>query len=195
LIRDAIKKLEFYGLLKTLPQSGTVVSALGVSAIDGMITDVLRLDQPDFRSLVETRIILESNAVGLAALRRSTRHLAQLEEAFEAYAAKASVGISALEEDLTFHLRIAEASGNSVINTLMLIIAPEIINNFEKFHVCDKKQTMQGVLEHRAIFDAIAQKDMNLARAKLNAHFGNLYQYCYNDYEINDFSKLITDAK
>ncbi|RPJ73447.1 MAG: FadR family transcriptional regulator, partial [Alphaproteobacteria bacterium] len=28
-VRDAISKLEFYGILKTLPQSGTIVAGIG----------------------------------------------------------------------------------------------------------------------------------------------------------------------
>src|SRR5690606_28407880 len=70
-VRSAIQKLEFYGLLKTLPKSGTVVSNLGVTALNGMMRDILKLQRPDFKSLVETRIMLEKNAVWLAAQRRS----------------------------------------------------------------------------------------------------------------------------
>ena len=33
-IREAIKKLEFYGILKTLPQSGTIVTSLGAKALE-----------------------------------------------------------------------------------------------------------------------------------------------------------------
>ena len=34
-VRDAIRKLEFYGILKTLPQSGTVVAGIGITALEG----------------------------------------------------------------------------------------------------------------------------------------------------------------
>ena len=58
-IREAIQKLEFYGLLKSIPQSGTFVANIGVIALNGMIDDILTLEAPDFKSLVETRILLE----------------------------------------------------------------------------------------------------------------------------------------
>lgn len=58
-IREAIRKLEFYGIVKTLPQSGTLVSSIGMVALEGLMTDVLKLEQSDFSSLVETRVILE----------------------------------------------------------------------------------------------------------------------------------------
>jgi GntR family transcriptional repressor for pyruvate dehydrogenase complex len=47
-----------------------------------------------------------------------------------------------VQEDLIFHLAIAKASGNGTINSLMLIITPEILTNFEKYHVCDKMRVM-----------------------------------------------------
>ena len=36
-IRDAIKKLEFYGIVKTNPQSGTVVKGKGILALEGLL--------------------------------------------------------------------------------------------------------------------------------------------------------------
>ena len=42
-VREAIQRLEFYGLLKSIPQSGTFVANIGVIALNGMIEDILRL--------------------------------------------------------------------------------------------------------------------------------------------------------
>ncbi len=72
-VREAIQKLEFYGLLKSIPQSGTFVANIGVIAMNGMIDDILQLKDPDFKSLVETRILLELKSVRLAALRRTDK--------------------------------------------------------------------------------------------------------------------------
>ena len=58
-VREAIQKLEFYGILKSIPQSGTFVANIGVTAMNGMIKDILELETPDFKDLVETRILLE----------------------------------------------------------------------------------------------------------------------------------------
>ena len=81
---------------------------------------------------------------------------------------------------LLFHLAIAKASGNSTMNTFMLIITPEIITNFEKYHVCDKGLAQRGIIEHEEIFDAIKRQKPQLAKAKMKEHFSVLYQYCYN---------------
>ncbi|MDX5584147.1 MAG: FadR/GntR family transcriptional regulator [Aureibaculum sp.] len=179
-VREAIQKLEFYGLLKSIPQSGTFVANIGVIALNGMIDDILRLETPDFKCLVETRILLELKTCKLAALRRSNDQLDQIKEALDAYEDKVLKGQEAVQEDLLFHLAIAEASGNSSLNTFMLMITPEIITNFTKYHVCDENQSFLGIQEHKDIYEAIKDQDPQLARQKMKDHFKILYQYCYS---------------
>lgn len=179
-VREAIQKLEFYGLLKSIPQSGTFVANIGVIAMNGMIEDILRLEEPDFKSLVETRILLELKTARLAATRRTDKGLEQIKDALEAYKEKVLKGEDAVQEDLLFHLAIAKACGNSSMNTFMLIITPEIITNFEKYHVCDKSLAKDGIKEHQEIYEAILNQDPKLAKEKMKVHFKTLYQYCYN---------------
>jgi GntR family transcriptional regulator, transcriptional repressor for pyruvate dehydrogenase complex len=179
-IRDAIQKLEFYGLLKSIPQSGTFVANVGGIAMNGIVDDILRLETPDFKSLVETRILLELKTVRLASLRRTEEDLKCIKDALDAYAIKVMSGKDAVQEDLLFHLSIAKASKNSTINTFMLSITPQIIMNFEKYHVCDKRLSILGINEHTEIYEAIKAKDPVLAKQKMKDHFSVLYQYCYN---------------
>ena len=156
-IREAIQKLEFYG-----------------------IEDILNLEEPDFKSLVETRILLELKTVRLAAIRRTEEDLKMMHDALQAYSLKVINGEDAVQEDLLFHLAIAKASGNSTMNTFMLIITPEIITNFEKHHVCNDVDKKIGIKEHQAVYDAIVAQDPQLAKMKMKEHFKELYQYCYN---------------
>ncbi|RCW93347.1 FadR/GntR family transcriptional regulator [Winogradskyella arenosi] len=179
-VRDAIQKLELYGLLISRPQSGTFVANIGVTAMNGMIEDILRLEDQDFKALVETRILLELKTVRLAAIRRTKEDLENMMSALTAYSEKVTNGESAVEEDLLFHLAIAKASGNATINNFMLMITPEIITNFETYHVCGKSRALIGIEEHQAIYDAIKQQNPQLAKQKMKDHFSELYQYCYN---------------
>lgn len=179
-IREAIQQLESYGILKSIPQSGTFIAQIGIIALNGMVDDILRLDEPDFKSLVETRILLELKTARLAALRRTEEDLKSIEEALEAYKVKVLKGEDAVQEDLLFHLAIARASKNSTINTFMLMITPEIITNFETYHVCDKNLAMNGILEHEAIFSAIKNQEPQQAKSKMKKHFKELYKYCYS---------------
>jgi GntR family transcriptional repressor for pyruvate dehydrogenase complex len=178
-VREAIQKLELYGILKSIPQSGTFVAQIGGIALNGIIDDILGLENSDFKSLVETRILLELKTVRFAARRRTGEDLVLIENALEAYSAKVLNGGDAFQEDLLFHLAIAKASKNSTINNLMLIITPDIITNFEKYHVCDAGQALIGIDEHREIFEAIKIQNPQLAKLKMKEHFKSLYSYCY----------------
>ena len=177
-IRGAIKKLEFYGVLKSIPQSGTYITNIGVIAINGIIKNLLSLDNPDFKSLVETRILLELKTTSLAALNRTNKDLTEMEDALQAYNNKVLKEEDAVQEDLLFHLAIAKASGNTTLNSIMLMITPEIITNFEKYHICDSGLSYSAINEHQAIFDAIKNKDSILAQEKMIEHFKVLYEYC-----------------
>ena len=181
-IRDSIQTLEFYGLVKSIPQSGTFVADIGVTALNGMIDDILNLPSPSFKELVEARIFLELKGVKLAALRRTEDDLIHLENALAAYSDKVIRGEDAVQEDLLFHLAIAKASGNPTLNTFMLKITPEIITNFEKHHVCDKDTAFNGIQEHKDILDTIRSMDTAEAKNAMKKHFKNLYQYCYSTY-------------
>ena len=71
---------------------------------------------------------------------------------------------------MLFHLAIARASRNSTLNTFMLIITPEIITNFEKYHVCDTNQSKKGIQEHAEIYEVISDQNLQLAKEKMTIH-------------------------
>jgi GntR family transcriptional repressor for pyruvate dehydrogenase complex len=187
-IREAIATLEFYDLVKSIPQSGTFVANIGQVALNGMINDILRLRKHDFKSLVETRVLLELRAVELAAKRRSEEDLALIEVALDSYKVKVLNREDALQEDLLFHLAIARASGNSTMNALMLQITPKIISVFENNRVCDDDEVVSGLKIHEAIFEAIKNKDVAKATESMKLHFEVLIAFCdnFNDEDLND---------
>ena len=176
-VRDAIRKLEFYGILKTLPQSGTVVAGMGIAALEGLISDVLELEDSDFASLVETRVILEINAAQYAAERRTEDDIESLQMALEAYEIKVLDGQQAVEEDLLFHLKIAEASKNTVLKSLMLIITPDIITHYITLEICKDGRFYQSLDEHKEILKYIIDNEPELAGKAMRNHLKDVLQY------------------
>ena len=176
-VRDAIRKLEFYGILKTLPQSGTFVAGIGLIALEGLISDVLKLEKSDFYSLVETRVVLEREAARLAATRRTDDDIIELQERLDQYRAKALTGDTAVEEDFMFHLKIAEISKNGVIKSLMMIISPEIMQIYRKLNVCSDGQTEITYDEHLDLLNAIKKRDADLASEIMFEHLEGIMQF------------------
>ncbi|MBC7616819.1 MAG: FadR family transcriptional regulator, partial [Pedobacter sp.] len=124
-VREAILKLEFYGLLKISPQSGTYVSGLSIKVLDNMLTDIIKFNKDDFNALIEARYYLELDAVRLAAERRTDEDIAALRTALEEYEAKINTGQDAVQEDMLFHIRIAQSTKNSVIESMIFILIPD----------------------------------------------------------------------
>ncbi len=176
-VRGAIRKLEFYGILKTLPQSGTVVAGMGITALEGLITDVLKLEKNDFTSLVETRVILETQCAKLAAKRRTPEDIIAIEKALYAYEEQVKKGKPAVEEDLMFHLKIAEASKNAVLKSLMLIITPDIVNDFIQYKVCDEPTNHKVLREHEAIFQDIIDQNGAGAGNAMEEHLRDVIEF------------------
>jgi len=176
-VRDAIRKLEFYGILKTQPQSGTIVAGMGVIALKGLLSDVLRIENSDFASLVETRVLLETHGARLAAERRTEEDLLQIEQALTAYENKAKLGSPAVEEDLLFHLKIAEASKNTVLKSLMIIIIPDIISSFLKLDVCKDGRNNRALEEHHAILVHIEKQEPEKAADAMRLHLKEVFDY------------------
>ncbi|MEL6591937.1 MAG: FadR/GntR family transcriptional regulator, partial [Bacteroidota bacterium] len=176
-VREAIQKLEFYGILKTMPQNGTMVAGIGITALEGLISDVLKLEDTDFAALVETRVVLEQNSARLAAMRRTESDLKNIEAALNAYEAKIEEGGQAVEEDLMFHLAIAEASQNSVLKSLMLVITPDIIHSFNKLEICKSTSIYKALEEHRLILKHIADQQPEEAASAMLAHLQDVSDY------------------
>lgn len=176
-VRDAIAKLEFYGILRTMPQSGTVVAGIGITALEGLITDVLKLEDSGFGDLIETRVILETQAARMAALRRTTDDIIIMKNALDAYEAKVRKDLPAVEEDLLFHLKIAEASKNAVLKSLMMIITPDIVKNFTKLDVCKDGRFYKSLEEHKIILEHIVNQEPELAAKAMEEHLQDVIEY------------------
>ena len=176
-LRDAIRKLEFYGILKTQPQSGTVVAGMGLPALEGLITDMLGLQGNDFKSLVETRVILETNIARLAAENRTDTDLIEIKNALDAHRVRIERNEDAVEEDLLFHLKIAEAGKNSVLNSLMLIITPDIMQYFKKHDVCGEGRAEVAVNQHEQLLQHIAERNPDMAGELIQEHLRDISEY------------------
>jgi len=169
-VREALRKLEFYGVLHTFPQSGTVVASLGVAALEGLISNLLDLDRDDVESLMETRGILELHAAQLACERADADEIAEIGRALEAFEAEIEAGRFGFDEDLVFHLAIAKAAGNPIMRSLIGLITPDVLRLNKDHHTCEAGRARVSLEEHQAVFNAIVRRDAGAARAAMAAH-------------------------
>jgi GntR family transcriptional repressor for pyruvate dehydrogenase complex len=176
-IREAILKLEFYGLLKTNQQSGTYVAGLSINVIDSIISDIINFNKDDFNALIEARYYLELTAIKLAAERRTSEDVDAIKAALLDYENKINSGASnAVEEDMLFHIKIAKASKNTVIESMILILIPDLIKNIVDNKVCGENRGRSAIPEHRAVLKAIEEKDVEAAEKAMATHLNEIWQ-------------------
>lgn len=191
-IREAILKLEFYGLLKTNPQSGTYVAGLSISLMDNIITDIINFNKDDFNSLIETRFHLELTSAKLAAERRSNEELLAIKRAAESFENKVNLGKSAVEEDMLFHIQIAKASKNPVLESMILILIPDLIKNIIDNNVCGDNRSKLSIPQHMKVIKAIEVKDEKIAEKAMAEHLNDLLQVSKAGFAAN---KIISQNK
>lgn len=173
-IREALHKLEFYGIIKTLPQSGSVINGLDINTLDGLISDVLNLQSYDFFSLVETRVVLEVNAIRLCAERRTEKDITMLEKAYENYV-KYYDTPERMSHDFAFHRSIAEASHNPVFKAMLNIIIPDILTIYLRDRICVPNTKV--VEEHFQMLEYIKAHEAEKAAELMQQHLQGVVEF------------------
>jgi len=173
-VREALHKLEFYGIIKTLPQSGSVINGLDITTLDGLISDVLNLQSYDFFSLVETRILLEENTIRLCAERRTEIDLMNLEKAHSNYVTFFD-NPDRVSYDFAFHRAIAEASHNPVFKAMLMIVIPDILDIYQRDRICAPNRKV--IEEHEEMLLAIKNREGEKAAKLMTQHLKGVLDF------------------
>ena len=176
-VREAISKLQAAGLVETRHGIGTFVLGPG----DGpsfKITPEQFSTLQDVIAVLELRIGLETEAAGLAALRRSEGNLLALRKALDAVIAAVEAGQDSVAADFQFHLEIARATQNGHFAELMSTLGSQIIPRARLEPSVDMSAERLAYMrrvnaEHESILDAITSQDAESARAAMRTHLSN----------------------
>jgi GntR family transcriptional repressor for pyruvate dehydrogenase complex len=173
-VREALHKLEFYGIIKTLPQSGSVINGLDINTLDGLISDVLNLQNYDFYSLVETRLVLEVNAIRLCADRWTQKDMEVLEKAHENYVRDFDTP-DRVGNDFAFHRAIAEGCHNPVFKAMLLIVIPDIMAIYQRDRICAPNTDVMN--EHTLMLECIKNRDGENAAKLMAQHLQGVVDF------------------
>lgn len=181
-VREAISALRAQGLIVTRQGAGAFVAGdpqrrpfrIDPGEIESL-ADVLRI--------MELRISVEVEAAGLAANRRTTAQLAEIDRRLEAIDQAIDQGESAVDADFAFHQAIFAATDNPYFVRFLEFLGRFIIprQSVRSGHGSEAEQRayLQRIQkEHEAIRDAIGAREPERARAAARAHLvGSLERY------------------
>jgi GntR family transcriptional repressor for pyruvate dehydrogenase complex len=155
-----------------LPRSGSASAALAE----------LRERKEEILQTLEFRGIVESHAAALAAKRRHTSHLEELEEMQERLL-KAKTLDEARQADTAFHAILARASGNELleksIEDARVLMFGATDQTFFEFRT---RASYEG---HGLVLEAIRAEDSQAAAEKMREHVATT---------VEEFEHLIADS-
>ncbi|MFC0400249.1 FadR/GntR family transcriptional regulator [Paraburkholderia rhizosphaerae] len=171
-MREAIALLKADGLLTTRKGSGAFVAQTGFprAAKGDPLTEQ---SVQSLLNLTEVRRGLEAEIAALAAVRRTPGQLAEIEHALRRVEDAMRAGGDGVEEDVQFHLRIAEATGNPYWVRFVEMFAQQIRLAVKVTRANEARRedfANQVREEHEKIVAAIVAGDPDAARAAAGDH-------------------------
>ena len=166
-VREAMIALEIRGLVEARHGSGLYVIGTPDEANEPAELDVGAFE------LIEARILFEGEAAAVAATVVEDAALTKLDGILKQMAACDPGGPEAMDADRRFHMVIAEATGNSVITTVVDMLwnlrerAPLSAYMFAEAR---REGVHPRVEEHRLIVDALRARDPAKARKMMRDH-------------------------
>lgn len=167
-IREAMIAMEISGVVEIRSGSGIYVIKKPSKA-DSMLSD----SGAGPFEILEARLSIEGETAALAAQRINGTQLKALEKCLKAMEQENQQEAAHEHADEEFHRLIAEASGNSVlVNTVERLWHLRNESEISQlFHQRLRDEGVKPIIEdHRAIFDALAEKNATAARRAMHKH-------------------------
>ncbi|MEU6128102.1 FadR/GntR family transcriptional regulator [Saccharopolyspora sp. NPDC047091] len=168
-IREALAALEILGIVDVRPGSGTYLRGSASELLPQTLSWGLMLGEPRTRELVEVRNGLEVLAVRSAAVRRTDDDLADLAAQLDGMRDNRTELDKFVEADRLFHLRIAVASGNVVLQQLLQNVR-SLLRLWVERALADQGHADLALAEHELVYAALRDGDPDAAAEAMSAH-------------------------
>jgi GntR family transcriptional repressor for pyruvate dehydrogenase complex len=173
-IREAMASLRSEGLVVSRQGSGVFVADHSASPTFRIISEEVQ-SLVDVQNVLQLRLAVEVEAVGIAAQMRTNEDLSEMARFLDTIDQSIAAGGSAVDADFSFHRAISSATGNPYFERFMHFLGPVVIPRQSVRPVSEtakqrRKYLEQVQLEHRRIFQAIERRDVDAARLNLRGH-------------------------
>ena len=180
-VREALKVLDVLGMIDIRPGQGSYISSNEANFFIIPLSWSLFLNGGQIDNIVELRNLLQIKAAELAANCANNECMSKLYEishkSHRAYMDQTYKDF--LEDDLEFHLCIAECSGNQVIYSLMQTIN-NLMKRVSRTGMVNEEQLRHVYEEHQKIYGFILTHDAKGARDAMEEHItSSIERYDY----------------
>lgn len=179
-VREALSALRAKGYLEMRQGEGTFIREYDHSVVSHAISSAVLMNPRQIRDLLEVRKFLEIGAAGTAAEHRSEADLQTMRDTLhemETHLDDEAVGERA---DVAFHLVIARASGNHMLQQLMDTVAKTMtatMRDSRRLWLYPDASSAEKLLhEHQAIYRALALRNRGQAEQLMFQHLDKVEQ-------------------
>lgn len=179
-VKAAINKLINLGLVEQRQGQGTFVRSLESRYLENPLRTVLEGEEVSLYDLLEVRLGLEVQAVGLAAKRATDEDIQALETCVQDMLSKVDEGQVGSEEDVAFHMSIAFATKNSAQIYLMKNFYDLLFHAISesRFYLQEAGNLSTMGQQHAEILQAIRDKDADRAKSCMERHINFVMDFC-----------------
>ena len=170
-IREAVRALSVLGYLEILPGKGTFVrkdASFEKLSVNNGLMNVLG-SGPIF-DIMETREFLECKCAELAAVRAAPTQQKKMEHFIKIMQDNRSDLETISKADLEFHLTLAEATNNDVINEIMKLLIEKVEFYADKFWATLPKAREKAISTANQVFYHVVKGDSKKAAQSMREH-------------------------
>ena len=176
-LREAVRALALVNVLDVRQGDGTYVTSLAPALLLDALSFVVDFQHDDsVLQFLEVRRILEPAATAMATRRLSDEALAGLADLLDELGPDADVE-ELVANDQEFHRRIAAGSGNDVLASLIESLSGRTHRARVWRGLTQGSATSRTLDEHRAIQQAMAGRQPDLAQAWAAVHVAGVEQW------------------
>ncbi|WP_224275045.1 FadR/GntR family transcriptional regulator [Streptomyces sp. LS1784] len=176
-LREAVKALSLIRVLDVRQGDGTYVTSLEPELLVDALSFAVDLQQDDtVLQFLEVRRILEPAAAAMAARVMSDEDIAALGAVLAELDDDASLE-ALIENDMEFHRRLAAGSGNAVLCSLIGGVSGPTARARLWRGRTEEGSVERTRQQHRAIYEAVAARQPDLAQAWATVHIGEVEQW------------------
>jgi len=172
-MREAFGGLAALKLIDVANGRRAKVGALDGSVIAASLDHALSTDQINVADIWDVRRTIEMRTAALAARNATKVQAARIVALAEAMSEDDQPHEQTTEDDIEFHLAIAEASGNALFNQIVMSFVPlmrvAVPQAWKTRQTADEKTDI--LARHKRLAWAIANRDADEAEQAMAAHF------------------------
>ena len=171
-VREAIKALSFSGYLEVIQGKGTYILEIATQ-YDEIVNFFSEFSNYSLDYLMEARIMLEGEFARLAAANASQEEIDVIERVFNEICNSKDTN-TFFVKDLQFHLTIAKATHNPIMNGLMKIIVEMLYKETQKIIEISEDTRENTIETTRDLVQAIKQRNAEKAKELMSEHIRNI---------------------